>query len=68
MARTYSVRAFDETGLVARGGVTAAYEAAAASLATVVPPDHRLIQLIEIDRTVEFDAVKVSFLALMQST
>jgi hypothetical protein len=67
MAHTYSVRTFDETGPVVRGGAAAAYEAAAATLATVVPPDHRLIQLTEIARTEEFDAVTVSFAALMVS-
>jgi hypothetical protein len=62
----YAVRIFDETGLVVRGGVAAAYEAAAASLATVVPPEYRLIQLIEINRTAEVDAVKVTFVALIE--
>ena len=66
MAHNYAVRTFDETGLVVRGGVAAAYEAAAASLATVVPPDYRLIQLIEIGRTTEVDAVKVTLAALVE--
>jgi hypothetical protein len=66
MAHTYAVRTFDETGLVVRGGVAAAYEAAGASLATVVPPDYRLIQLTEISRTEEVDAVKVTFAALIE--
>jgi hypothetical protein len=67
MAHTYAVRTFDATGLAVRGGVAAAYEAAAATLATVVPPDHRLIQLTEIAQTVEVDAVKVTFAALFVS-
>jgi hypothetical protein len=62
----YAIRTFDETGLVVRGGVAAAYETAAARLATVVPPDYRLIQLIEIDRTTEVDSVKVTFAALIE--
>ncbi len=62
----YAVRIFDETGLVVRGGVAAAYEAAAATLARVVPPEYRLIQLIEMDRTTEVDAVKVTFAALIE--
>jgi hypothetical protein len=66
MAHNYAVRTFDETGLVVSGGVTAAYEAAGASLATVVPPDYRLIQLSEISRTTELDAVKVTFAALIE--
>jgi hypothetical protein len=66
MAGNYAVRTFDETGLVVRGGVAAAYEAAGTDLATVVPPDFRLIQLIELDRTVEVDAVKVTFAALLK--
>jgi hypothetical protein len=67
MAHTYAVRTFDETGLVVRGGVAAAYEAAAASLATVVPADYRLIQLTEIGRNVGVDAVTVSFAALLEA-
>jgi hypothetical protein len=66
MAHTYAVRTFDETALVVSGGVAAAYEAAAATLATVVPPEHRLIQLTEIGRTEETDAVKVTFAALIE--
>ena len=36
------------------------------TLATVVPPDWRLIQLIETGRKTELDAVTVSFAALLQ--
>ena len=68
MAHTYSVRTFQTTGPVELGGVAAAYEAAAADLAGVVPPDHRLIQLTEIDRSFGQDAVTVSFAALIEST
>ena len=50
MAHHYAIRTFDETAPVVRGGVTAAYEAAGNTLATVVPPDWRLIQLIETGR------------------
>lgn len=67
MAHTYAIRTFDETGLDVRGGVAAAYEAATATLATLVPPDHRLIQLTEVARETGVDAVKVSFAALIES-
>ena len=67
MAHTYAIRTFDETGLVVRGGVAGAYEAAAARLATLVPPDYRLIQLTEIGRSIGVDAVTVSFAALLES-
>jgi hypothetical protein len=63
----FAIRTFDETGLFVRGGVAAAYEAAAATLADVVPPDHRLIQLIEIARESATDAVKVTFAALIEA-
>ena len=66
MAHHYAIRTFDETAPVVRGGVTAAYESAGNTLATVVPPDWRLIQLIETDRKTELDAVTVSFAALLQ--
>lgn len=66
MTHNYAVRTFDETGLTVDGGVTAAYEAAGASLATVVPPDYRLIELTEIGRITEVDAVKVTFAALIE--
>ncbi len=67
MARTYSVRAFDATGIVELGGATAAYRAAAATLADQAPPDHRLVQLTEVAREVEVDSVKISFVALFES-
>jgi hypothetical protein len=57
MAHHYAIRTFDETAPVVRGGATAAYEAAGNTLATVVPPDWRLIQLIETGRKTELDAV-----------
>lgn len=66
MAHHYAIRTFDETGPVVRGGVTAAYESAGNTLATVVPPDWRLIQLMETGRTTGTDAVTVSFAALLQ--
>jgi hypothetical protein len=44
---------------------SAAYEQAGSTLATVVPPDWRLIQLIETGRTAKLDAVTVSFAALL---
>jgi hypothetical protein len=66
MAHHYAIRTFDETAPVVRGGVTAAYESAGSTLATVVPPDWRLIQLMETGRTAGTDAVTVSFAALLQ--
>ena len=66
MAHHYAIRTFDETAPVTLGGVTAAYEQAGNTLATVVPPDWRLIQLLETGRTTELDAVTVSFAALLQ--
>jgi hypothetical protein len=66
MAHHYAIRTFDETAPVVRGGATAAYESAGNTLATVVPPDWRLIQLIETGRKTELDAVTVSFAALLQ--
>lgn len=66
MAHHFAIRTFDETALVIRGGVTAAYESAGTTLDTVVPPDWRLIQLMETGRKTEVDAVTVSFAALLQ--
>lgn len=66
MAHHYAIRTFDETAPVVRGGATAAYESAGNTLATVVPPDWRLIQLLETGRKTELDAVTVSFAALLQ--
>ena len=66
MAHHYAIRTFDETAPVVRGGATAAYEAAGTTLGTVVPPDWRLVQLIETNRKAELDAVTVSFAALLQ--
>lgn len=66
MAHHYAIRTFDETAPVVRGGAAAAYEAAGTTLATVVPPDWRLVQLIETNRKAELDAVTVSFAALLQ--
>src|SRR5258708_38072721 len=66
MAHHYAIRTFDETEPVVRGGATAAYEAAGNTLATVVPPDWRLIQLIETGRQTELDAVTGAFAALLQ--
>ena len=43
MAHHYAIRTFDETAPVVRGGATAACQAAGNTLATVVPPDWRLI-------------------------
>jgi hypothetical protein len=66
MAHHYAIRTFDETAPVVRGGATAAYESAGNTLATVVPPDWQLIQLIETGRKTEIDAVTVSFAALLK--
>jgi hypothetical protein len=66
MAHHYAIRTFDETAPVVLGGATAAYESAGNTLATVVPPDWRLIQLLETGRKTELDAVTVSFAALLQ--
>src|ERR1700730_18224341 len=66
MAHHYAIRTFDETAPVVRGGATAAYEAVGNTLDTVVPPDWRLLQLIETGRKAELDAVTVSFAALLQ--
>lgn len=66
MAHHYAIRIFDETAPDIRGGVTAAYESAGNTLATVVPPDWRLIQLMETGRTTGTDTVTVSFAALLQ--
>ena len=67
MAHTYSVHTFSEAGVVAAGGVTAAYQAAAETLAKLVPADQRLVQLTELERFTELDTIKVSFLALTES-
>ncbi len=66
MAHHYAIRTFEETALTVRGGATAAYESAGSTLATVVPPDWRLIQLIETGRETGTDTVTVSFAALLQ--
>ena len=50
MAHHYAIRTFDGTAPVVRGGATAAYESAGKTPATVVPPEWRLIQLIETGR------------------
>ena len=66
MAHHYAIRTFDETAPVVRGGAAAASQAAGNTLDTVVPPDWRLIQLMETGRKTELDAVTVSFAALLQ--
>src|SRR5258707_8363281 len=66
MAHHYAIRTFDETAPVVPGGATAAYEAAGNTLATVVPPDWRPIQLIETGRKTEVDAGTLAFAPLLQ--